>query len=192
MVCDSHSIGVSFDPNEYRQVPDHPVGRRRAPTSTRRRALLDAACPMILAGQGIFYAEATEEFAAIGRAAAAAGHDHLRRQARFSGGPPIGARARRGTFTGHGRHFPAQNPDLVLGVGCSFTKHGIATPALPPGKKIIHVDENDNCRYLHMAFAADLGIFAMPSWRSANSDEAVSDRLNERRALMRSLGESPQ
>ena len=60
-----------------------------------------------------------------------------------------------GTFTGHGRHF-LHKSDLVLGVGCSFTRHGIATPAFPPGKKYIHA--TNDTRDLHKAFAADLGI----------------------------------
>ncbi len=60
-----------------------------------------------------------------------------------------------GTFTGHGRHF-LHKSDLVLGIGCSFTRHGIATPVLPPGKKIIHA--TNDTRDLHKAFAADLGI----------------------------------
>jgi len=45
---------------------------------------------------------------------------------------------------------------LVIGIGCSFTRHGIATPVLPPGKKIIHA--TNDTRDLHKAFAADLGL----------------------------------
>ena len=59
-----------------------------------------------------------------------------------------------GTFTGPGRHI-LHKSDLVLGIGCSFTRHGIATPVLPPGKKIIHA--TNDTRDLHKAFAADLG-----------------------------------
>jgi thiamine pyrophosphate-dependent acetolactate synthase large subunit-like protein len=80
-----------------------------------------------------------------------------------------------GTFTGHGRHF-LHKSDLVLGVGCSFTKHGIATPALPPGKKIIHA--TNDTRDLHKAFAADLGILGDAKLVLGQLIEAVGDRLN--------------
>src|SRR5882757_10812789 len=80
-----------------------------------------------------------------------------------------------GTFTGHGRHF-LHKSDLVLGIGCSFTKHGIATPALPPGKKIIHA--TNDTRDLHKAFAADLGILGDGKLVLGQLIEAVRDRLN--------------
>jgi len=79
-----------------------------------------------------------------------------------------------GTFTGPGRHF-LHKSDLVLGIGCSFTKHGITTPALPPGKKIIHA--TNDTRDLHKAFAADLGILGDAKLVVGQLIEAVRDRL---------------
>ena len=45
-----------------------------------------------------------------------------------------------------------KNADLVVGVGCSFTKHGMATN-IPAGKPIIHVTNDE--RDLNKNYAAD-------------------------------------
>src|SRR5579862_5400845 len=82
-----------------------------------------------------------------------------------------------GTFTGPGRHI-LHKSDLVLGVGCSFTRHGIATPVFPPGKKYIHA--TNDTRDLHKAFAADLGILGDAKLVLGQLIEAVRDRLGGR------------
>jgi thiamine pyrophosphate-dependent acetolactate synthase large subunit-like protein len=79
-----------------------------------------------------------------------------------------------GTFTGHGRHI-LHKSDLVLGIGCSFTRHGIATPVLPPNKQVIHL--TNDARDLHKAFAADLGIVGDAKLVLGQLIEAVRDRL---------------
>ena len=79
-----------------------------------------------------------------------------------------------GTFTGPGRHI-LHKSDLVFGIGCSLTKHGIATPGIPPGKKIIHA--TNDTRDLHKAFAADLGILGDAKLVIGQLIEAVRDRL---------------
>ena len=115
--------------------------------------LLDASCPMILAGQGVFYAEATEELRRFAELLQAPVMTTFDGKSAFPEDHPLALGPGGGTFTGHGRHI-LHKSDLVLGIGCSFTKHGIATPALPPGKKIIHA--TNDTRDLHKAFAADL------------------------------------
>ena len=78
---------VAVDPNDYRPVRAHPSAGDERDIDEAARMLLDASCPMILAGQGVFYAQATRRTAAARRAAAGAGHDDIRRQERLSGGP---------------------------------------------------------------------------------------------------------
>ena len=153
--ADVHSLDVSVDPSEYRQVPITRSAGDERDIDEAARMLLDASCPMILAGQGVFYAEATEELRRLAELLQAPVMTTFDGKSAFPEDHALALGPGGGTFTGHGRHF-LHKSDLVLGVGCSFTKHGIATPASPPGKKIIHA--TNDTRDLHKAFAADLGI----------------------------------
>src|SRR5487761_1556156 len=138
------------------------------------KMLLDAACPMILAGQGVFYAEATDELRQLAELLQAPVMTTFDGKSAFPEDHPLALGPGGGTFTGHGRHF-LHKSDLVLGVGCSFTRHGIATPVFPPGKKYIHAT-NDS-RDLHKAFAADLAILGDAKLVLGQLIEAVRDRL---------------
>ena len=87
---------------------DHPVGRRRA---RHRRGGAHAArrlLPDDPRRAGRLLCRGHRGIAAAGRAAAGAGHDDLRRQERLSGGPRIGARARRRHLYRARPAFPAQ------------------------------------------------------------------------------------
>ena len=173
--ADVHSIDVGVDPSEYRQVPVTRSAGDERDIDEAARMLLDASCPMILAGQGIFYAEATEELRRLAELLQAPVMTTFDGKSAFPEDHAMALGPGGGTFTGHGRHF-LQKSDLVLGVGCSVTKHGIATPALPPGKTIIHA--TNDTRDLHKAFAADLGILGDAKLVLGQLIEAVGDRLN--------------
>ena len=173
--ADVHSIDVSVDPSEYRQVPVTRSAGDERDIDEAARMLLDAACPMILAGQGVFYGEATEELRRLAELMQAPVMTTFDGKSAFPEDHALALGPGGGTFTGHGRHF-LHKSDLVLGVGCSFTKHGIATPALPPGKKIIHA--TNDTRDLHKAFAADLGILGDAKLVLGQLIEALGDRLN--------------
>ena len=173
--ADVHSIDVGVDPTDYRQVPTSRSAGDDRDIDETARMLLDAACPMILAGQGVFYAEATEELRRLAELLKAPVMTTFDGKSAFPEDHALALGPGGGTFTGHGRHF-LHKSDLVLGIGCSFTKHGIATPALPPGKKIIHA--TNDTRDLHKAFAADLGILGDAKLVLGQLIEAVGDRLN--------------
>ena len=59
-----------------------------------------------------------------------------------------------GVMSGPSHHFLSQ-ADLVLGIGCSFTKHGMASN-IPAGKTIIHATNDE--RDLNKNYAADYPI----------------------------------
>jgi acetolactate synthase-1/2/3 large subunit len=173
--ADVHSTEVSVDPSEYRQVPVTRSAGDERDIDEAARMLLDASCPMILAGQGVFYGEATEELRRFAELLQAPVMTTFDGKSAFPEDHPLALGPGGGTFTGHGRHI-LHKSDLVLGIGCSFTKHGIATPALPSGKKIIHA--TNDTRDLHKAFAADLGILGDAKLVLGQLIEAVGDRLN--------------
>ncbi len=172
--ADVTGIEVEIDPAQYR-----PVRASRSQGDPRdideaAKMLLEAACPMILVGQGVFYAEATEELRRCAELLQAPVMTTFDGKSAFPEDHALALGSGGGTFTGHGRHF-LHKSDLVLGVGCSFTRHGIATPGLPPGKKYIHLTNDP--RDLHKAFAADLGILGDARLALGQLIEAVKDRL---------------
>jgi len=172
--ADVTTIDVAVDPAQYRPVrPSRSAGDPRD-IDEAAKLLLDAACPIILAGQGIFYAEATDELRRLAELLQAPVMTTFDGKSAFPEDHALALGSGGGTFTGQGRHF-LHKSDLVLGVGCSFTKHGIATPVFPPGKKYIHAT-NDS-RDLHKAFAADLGILGDAKLVLSQLIEAVGDRL---------------
>jgi acetolactate synthase-1/2/3 large subunit len=130
--------------------------------------------PMIIAGQGVLYAEATDELLALADlldtpvmtttdGKSAFPEDHA--LALGSGGT---------VYTGHGRHF-LQETDLIFAIGTSLTKHNISTPIIPPGKAIIHAT-NDS-RDLYKANDTALPILGDAKLVLAQLIEAVTDRL---------------
>src|SRR5262249_16101985 len=152
---DEHSTEVGVEPNQYR-----PVRATRSAGDTRdideaAGMLLVASCPMLLVGQGVFYAEATDELRQLAELLQAPVMTTFDGKSSFPEDHALALGSGGGTFTGHGRHF-LHKSDLVFGIGCSFTRHGIATPVSPPGKKIIHATNNTRDR--HKPVAADLAV----------------------------------
>jgi acetolactate synthase I/II/III large subunit len=172
--ADVTSTEVDVDPSQHRPVRASRSAGDARDIDDAAKMLLDSACPMILVGQGVFYAEATDELRQLAELLQAPVMSTFDGKSAFPEDHALSLGPGGGTFTGHGRHF-LHKSDLVLGVGCSFTRHGIATPVLPPGKKIIHA--TNDTRDLHKAFAADLGILGDAKLVLGQLIEAVRDRL---------------
>src|SRR5215831_5794677 len=173
--ADVHSTEVSVDPGTYQSVRATRSAGDERDIDEAARMLLDAACPMILAGQGVFYAEACDELKQLADLLQAPVMTTFDGKSAFPEDHPLALGPGGGTFTGPGRNI-FHKSDLVFGIGCSFTRHGIATPVLPPGKKIIHA--TNDTRDLHKAFAADLGILGDAKLVLGQLIEAVRERLN--------------
>src|SRR3981081_396156 len=101
------------------------------------KMLIEAKSPIVIAGQGVLYAEASAELVALAElldipvmtttdGKSAFPEDHA--LALGSGGV---------VYTGHGRHFLFE-ADVIFAIGTSLTRHNISTPIIPPGKTIIH------------------------------------------------------
>jgi acetolactate synthase I/II/III large subunit len=141
------------------------------------KLLIAAKTPMIIAGQGVLYAEATDELLALADlldtpvmtttdGKSAFPEDHA--LALGSGGT---------VYTGHGRHF-LQETDLIFAVGTSLTIHNISTPIIPPGKAIIHA--TNDARDLYKANDTVVPILGDAKLVLAQLIEAVKDRLSGR------------
>jgi acetolactate synthase-1/2/3 large subunit len=172
--ADVTGIEVDVDPAQYKPVRATRSQGDPQDIDAAAKMLLDAQCPLILAGQGVFYADATDELRRLAELLQAPVMTTFDGKSAFPEDHALALGSGGGTFTGPGRHF-LHKCDLVFGVGCSFTRHGIATPVFPPGKKYIHA--TNDTRDLHKAFAADLGILGDAKLVLGQLAEAVKDRL---------------
>jgi acetolactate synthase-1/2/3 large subunit len=104
--------------------------------SRAAQALWAAERPLIHAGQGVLYAEATPELVRLAEFLQAPVMTTLPGKSAFPEQHPLsvgtGSRA-----TTAGVHHFLQRADLVLGIGCSFAKSAFAVP-IPAGKTLIH------------------------------------------------------
>jgi acetolactate synthase-1/2/3 large subunit len=172
--ADVHSAETAVDPAAYQPVRTSRSGGDPLDIDEAAGMLLEAACPMILAGQGVFYAEATKELGRLAELLQAPVMTTFDGKSAFPEDHALALGPGGGTFTGPGRYI-LHKSDLVFGIGCSFTRHGIATPVIPPGKKIIHA--TNDTRDLHKAFSADLGILGDAKLVLGQLIEAVRERL---------------
>ena len=107
------------------------------------QALLAAERPIIHAGQGVLYAEATDELVKVAEFLQAPVMTTLAGKSAFPENHPLSVGASSPSTTGGVYHFLTR-ADLVFGIGCSFTKSTFATP-IPAGKALVHatVDADD-------------------------------------------------
>jgi acetolactate synthase-1/2/3 large subunit len=116
------------------------------------RALLAAERPIMHAGQGVLYAEATEELVQLAEFLQIPVMTTLSGKSAFPEHHPLSVGTGARATTGGVYHF-LRRADLVLGIGCSFAKSAFAVP-IPAGKTLIHTtNEADDlnkdypCRY---------------------------------------------
>lgn len=164
---------------------DYTTVRRTRPAGDPRdiddaaKMLIDAKMPILIAGQGVMYAEACDELLALAElldvpvmtttdGKSAFPEDHA--LALGSGGT---------VYTGHGRHFLFES-DVIFAVGTSLTRHNISTPIIPPGKRIIHA--TNDARDLYKANDTAVPIQGDAKLVLQQLIEAVKERLPGKRA----------
>lgn len=124
---------------EFTYTPTHASRPHGDPADVREavRLLLRARSPIIVAGQGIFYAEAWDELKAFAELVGVPVMTTLNGKSCFPEDHPLAL----GTG-GHSRprtvdHFLAK-ADVVFGIGTSFTR-SVYTANIPPGKTIVQI-----------------------------------------------------
>ena len=122
-------------PMVMRTAPDPDALRRAA------QALLAASNPIIHAGQGVLYSEATEELVRVAEFLQAPVMTTLAGKSAFPENHPLSVGAA-GPSTTLGVHRYLGGADLVFGIGCSFTKTSFGV-SIPPGKTMVHSTNDD-------------------------------------------------
>ena len=141
------------------------------------QALLEAKKPVIHAGQGVLYAEACSELRQLAEILQIPVMTTLEGKSAFPEDPPLAlGTGGGGVMSGPSHHFLSQ-ADLVLGIGCSFTKHGMASN-IPAGKAIIHATNDE--RDLNKNYTADIPILGDAKQVLRQMIDAAEDLLQGR------------
>ena len=101
------------------------------------RRLLSSHHPVIMAGQGVLYAEATGELVELAEYLQIPVMTTLEGKSAFPENHPLALGVGGSSQTGAVHRF-LNNADVVFGVGVSFTKSSFTVP-IPPGKTLIHL-----------------------------------------------------
>jgi acetolactate synthase I/II/III large subunit len=143
------------------------------------RMLLEASHPMILAGQGVLYAEASDELTALANLLQAPVMTTIDGKSAFPEDHRLALGSGGNTFTGPGRLFLRTKTDLIFGIGCGFTKHPLTTPPLPPNVPIIHATNDP--RDLHKSYQTEVALLGDARLTLIGLIAAVKDRLGGKR-----------
>jgi acetolactate synthase-1/2/3 large subunit len=127
-----------------------PAGNARD-IAAAARALVEARAPVIHAGQGVLYAEASAELVELAELLQVPVMTTLEGKSAFPEDHPLSLGTGGPVMTGPVLQF-LRAADVVLGIGCSFTKHGMATN-IPAGKTLIHATNDE--RDLNKNYPAD-------------------------------------
>jgi acetolactate synthase-1/2/3 large subunit len=117
--------------------------------------LLQAKNPIIVAGQGVLYAEATDELVELAELLQTPVTTTLEGKSAFPEHHPLALGTGSGVMP-RPVHTFLQKADVVFAVGTSLTKHNITAAAIPPGKAIIHATNDE--RDINKQYAAEYPI----------------------------------
>ncbi len=126
-------ISDSFDPEP---VPKVRYGPDSASIESAAETLLDAECPVLYAGQGVHYAQAWDSLKTLAELLGAPVTTSLGGKSAFPENHPLALGSGGRAIPKPVHHF-LQKADLILGIGCSFTRTGFGVK-IPDGKRVIH------------------------------------------------------
>jgi acetolactate synthase-1/2/3 large subunit len=135
----------------YRPVKVTAAGANVRDVEAAARVLRAARRPVIHAGQGVLYAEASAELVELAELLEAPTMTTMEAKSAFPEDHPLALGTGGPAVTGPTLQY-LREADVVLGIGCSFTRHGMAV-SIPPGKTLIHATNDE--RDLNKNYAAD-------------------------------------
>ena len=135
----------------YRPVKATSAGANVRDVEAAARALREARRPVIHAGQGVLYAQAWEDLIELAELLEAPVMVTLEGKSAFPEDHPLALGTGGVVVTGPILHY-LREADLVFGIGCSLTRHPMAT-GIPAGKTLIHATNDE--RDLNKSYPAD-------------------------------------
>jgi acetolactate synthase I/II/III large subunit len=119
------------------------------------KVLVQAKSPVIVAGQGVLYAEASTELAELAELLQAPVTTPLEGKSAFPEHHPLSLGTGAGVMPRPVQTF-LQKADVVFAIGASLTKHSIVAAPIPAGKVIIHATNDE--RDINKHYTADYPI----------------------------------
>lgn len=168
-------LDAGNDAEAYRPVVSTISAPNHQDVEAAAKLLLAASHPMILAGQGVLYAEASDELTELADLLQAPVMTTVDGKSAFPEDHPLALGSGGNTFNGPGRLFLHSKTDLIFGIGCGFTKHPLTTPALPPNVPIIHATNDP--RDLHKSYQTEVALLGDAKLVLTCLIAAVKDRL---------------
>ncbi|HKX51052.1 MAG TPA: thiamine pyrophosphate-dependent enzyme, partial [Candidatus Binatia bacterium] len=136
------------------------------------RILVQAHSPVIIAGQGVLYAEASDELVELAELLQAGVTTPLEGKSAFPETHPLSLDTGAGVMPPTVHEF-LRTADVVFAIGASLTRHSIVAAPIPPGKTIIHATNDE--RDLHKHYIADVPILGDAKPVLSQFIEAVKD-----------------
>lgn len=153
-------VGAAEIPNLdlYRPARAYRSAGDPADVVSAARALAEAKRPVLVAGQGVLWAEATGELKQLAELLGAPVFTTMAGKSAFPEDHRLSLGAGGNTTTGTAAHFLAR-ADLIVGIGTSFVaKSNFVTP-MPVGKRMIHITADaadvDNDYMVDLAVVGD-------------------------------------
>ena len=138
------------------------------------KILLQAKSPVIIAGQGVLYAEATDELTKLAELLQAPVTTPLEGKSAFPEEHPLSLGTGAGVMP-RPVHTFLQKADVIFAVGSSLTKHSIVAAPIPSGKTIIHATNDE--RDINKHYPADYPILGDAKPVLSQFIQAVKDLL---------------
>ena len=138
------------------------------------KALVQAKCPVIIAGQGVLWADATTELIELAELLQAPVTTPLEGKSAFPEHHALSLGTGAGVMP-RPVHTFLRKADVVFAVGASLTKHNIVAAPIPAGKTIIHATNDE--RDINKHYAADYPILGDAKPVLQQFIEAVKDLL---------------
>ncbi|MXZ90720.1 MAG: thiamine pyrophosphate-requiring protein [Chloroflexi bacterium] len=138
---DLSSDQISEEDFDY--IPPQPMRVAADPAAVTRaaRGFLSAQRPVIMAGQGVLYAEATDELLELAEFLQIPVLTTLEGKSAFPENHPLSLGIGGSSQTGPVHRF-LSNCDVIFGAGVSFTKSSFTVP-IPSGKTLIHLTNGE-------------------------------------------------
>ena len=120
------------------------------------KLLIEARCPVILAGQGVLYAHASDELVQLAELLQAPVMTTVDGKSAFPEDHALSLGSGGNTFTGQGRMFLYTKADLIFGIGTGLNLHPLTTPPLPKNVRVIHATNDP--RDLHKTHNTEVAL----------------------------------
>jgi len=139
----------------YTPVKRTVAGANAKDVEAAAKVLVQAKCPLIIAGQGVLWAEASAELIELAEMLQAPVTTPLEGKSAFPEHHPLSLGTGAGVMP-RPVHTFLQKADVILAVGASLTKHNIVAAPIPAGKTIIHATNDE--RDINKHYATDYPI----------------------------------